>query len=322
MLPRVSIMTATIAVVLVALSLLVRYGPAELLPVSTDAPVARATATEPDQPDLSAPGYMDAMEGPRTEPLLGGQLLFRSFYSPILDRRMPYSIYLPPGYEASHQRYPALYMLHGYFGNYVEWADVGIHQAADRLILAGTIQPLIIVMPEGEQSYYVNHGPTGPRWGDYVIEDVVATIDGSYRTVAHREARAVGGLSMGGNAALHLAFRYPEVFGVVGGHSPTLRWDRPEDKFWFADDAYYAQVNPLELARSADRLDTLRIWLDVGDDDWNWFWVAELHDELEARAIDHQFTFFPGGHDADYWIEYQPRYLEFYDQALSVVARE
>ena len=162
-------------------------------------------------------------------------------------------------------------------------------------------------MVEGETSYYVNQGDGGPRWGDYVERDIVATIDETVRTVPTRGARAVGGLSMGGHAALRIAFQHPDVFGIVGAHSPTLRWERPLDKFGFADDAYYDSVNPLQLARVAPDLDQLRIWIDVGDDDWNWFWVADLHDELAARAIPHEFTYFEGHHDGDYWIEHQER---------------
>jgi enterochelin esterase-like enzyme len=229
---------------------------------------------------------------------------------------MPYSVYLPPGYGSSDRHYPVLYLLHGYFGNYVEWADVGIQQTADRLILAAAIQPMIIVMPEGEQSYYVNHGQHGPRWGDYMLQDVIRVVDSTFRTIPQREARAVGGLSMGGHAALQLAFRNPDVFAIVGAHSPTLRWDRPEDKFAFADDAYYEKVSPLHLARDRDGLDQLHIWIDVGEDDWNWFWVEELHDQLDARGIDHEFVFLGGGHDAEYWIEYRRQYLLFYDAAF------
>lgn len=275
--------------------------------------LASATAPGESQPVLDP---TPATESPRTRTLQGGQLLQRSFQSAALQRQMPYYIYLPPGYQSSDARYPVLYMLHGYYGSFMEWADIGIHQAADEMIQAQEIEPMIVVLVEGETSYFVNHGDAGPRWGDYVERDVVAIIDDTYRTIPTREARAVGGLSMGGQGALRMAFQHPEIFGIVGAHSPTVRWERPDEKFEFADDAYYDSINPLQLARVAPNLDQLQIWIDVGDDDWNWFWVADLHTELEARAIPHEFTYFPGPHEGEYWIAHQKAYLDYYSRAF------
>ncbi|MFN0072589.1 MAG: alpha/beta hydrolase [Chloroflexota bacterium] len=272
-----------------------------------------AAAPSDELPDT---GFVPATQSPPANHLLGGQLLQRSLWSVALGRGMPYSIYLPPDYQSSDTRYPVLYLLHGYYGNYMEWADIGIHRVADEMIRVQTIEPLIVVMVEGETSYFVNHGDSGPRWGDYVERDVVTTIDESYRTIPTRAARAVGGLSMGGHAALRIAFQHPEIFGGVGAHSPTLRWERPEDKFEFADDTYYDSINPLQIAREAPSLDQLRIWIDVGDEDWNWFWVSDLHDELTTRTIPHEFSFFRGQHEGTYWSAHLVTYLDFYARAF------
>jgi enterochelin esterase-like enzyme len=266
--------------------------------------------------ELMIPGFTVAVEGPRSLPLRGGQLWPHAFMSPTLGRLMPYYVYLPPGYEKGDGRYPVLYLLHGYYGNFEEWAEVGIHQAADKLILSGEIQPMIIVMPEGEQSYYVNHGVDGPRWGDYIVNDVVTEIDRNYRTIPSADARAIGGLSMGGTGALHLAFTHPTEFGIVGAHAPTLKWDRPEDKFPFADDDYYRSVNPLIEASELDGFEHMIIMLDVGDDDAGWFTVDQLYNELDERGIVSELNYLDGTHSAEYWIEHQWEYLPAYDRAF------
>src|SRR2546422_915339 len=85
-----------------------------------------------------------------------------SSYSPALNRTMPYLVYLPPGYESGARRYPVLYMLHGNSGSYEEWAAYGLIGRADDMIMAGEIQPLIIVLPQGDYSYWVNLVDGGP----------------------------------------------------------------------------------------------------------------------------------------------------------------
>src|SRR5262245_32561407 len=84
-------------------------------------------------------------------PDLGGasQLESRTFESAALGRPMPYLLYLPPGYATSARRYPVLYMLHGMGGTDSQWRSLGLLDAADRMIRAREIQPLIIVMPQG-----------------------------------------------------------------------------------------------------------------------------------------------------------------------------
>jgi enterochelin esterase-like enzyme len=292
--------------------------PAPILDPVVQLPDISPSVLPPTVPgdELMIPGLTVAVEGPRSLPLRGGQLWPHAFMSPTLERLMPYYVYLPPGYEKGDGRYPVLYLLHGYYGNFEEWAEVGVHQAADKLILSGEIQPVIIVMPEGEQSYYVNHGADGPRWGDYIVNDVVNEIDRNYRTIPTAEARAIGGLSMGGTGALHLAFTHPTEFGVVGAHAPTLKWDRPDDKFSFADDEYYRSVNPLVEASELDGFERMIIMLDVGDDDAGWFTVDQLYQALDERGIVSELDYLDGSHSAEYWIDHQWEYLPAYDRAF------
>ena len=73
---------------------------------------------------------------------------------------MTYDAYLPPGYDAAanaNVRYPTLYMLHGGSGFVTEWVDYGLLENADALIRDGTVAPMIIVLPEGDQEYWVDH---------------------------------------------------------------------------------------------------------------------------------------------------------------------
>ncbi|HZS00219.1 MAG TPA: alpha/beta hydrolase-fold protein [Chloroflexota bacterium] len=244
-----------------------------------------------------------------------GRFLERWFDSAALERSMRYFIYLPPGYDASGRLYPVLYLLHGASGEAEEWAAYGFLNRLDAGILAGTLNPFIAVLPEGEFGYWINHADEGYRWGDYLTHDVVADVDANFRTRPAAAARAVGGLSMGGAGGLVQAFTYPSVFGVVGAHSPSLREDNSVVPF-LGEGAEFAERDPLSLARTRDSLDRLRIWLDIGEADQFYPRALALHATLNERGVAHEWHAFPGEHYDGYWIEHTPDYLGFYSRAL------
>jgi enterochelin esterase-like enzyme len=251
-----------------------------------------------------------------SEPLQGF-LLDDHLTSPIIGDSFPYRVYLPPDYLSSPQRrYPVLYMLHGAGGNYTEWSDSFLPEQLDRLIVARQVEPMIVVMPDdGESTYYANWD-NGPRWGDYISEDVVNTIDQRYRTLTSPSERAIGGLSMGGLGALNLAFQHPDVFGVVGSHSPSVRL-APDPALWFLTGQNFWDNDPVWLAEHATGLDSLKIWLDVGTDD---VWLPNIeavHSTLVSESLHVEYHEFPGPHEAEYWIEHVPDYLRFYSTALA-----
>jgi esterase/lipase superfamily enzyme len=190
---------------------------------------------------------------PRASAYVGpiqGSLREMEFYSPALDRDVSYFIYLPPEYARAGRRYPVLYMLHSASGDKEEWLAYGLVDVADQAFKSGELEPLMIVLPQGDFSYWANHAADGPRWGDYLAADLVRHIDASYRTLRAPESRAIGGLSMGGWGALHQAFGRPDVFGIVGAHSPALRTDDGSIAFVGVGDEF-ARKDPLRLAHTA-----------------------------------------------------------------------
>lgn len=255
---------------------------------------------------------------PAASPYIGdinGMLREFEFYSAALNADMRYFIYLPPDYTSAGRRYPVLYMLHGAAGDKEEWLAIGLIDAADRAIRSEDVEPMVIVLPDGDLSYWANHARGGPRWGDYLADDLVRHIDASYRTLAEPADRAVGGLSMGAWGALHLAFTRPDVFGTLGAHSPSLRTG--DAMAFLGDQEELRRKDPLALAQTADSIEDLQIWIDVGEDD-PWLERAELlHNVLEERGIWHTWSVFPGGHDADYWEAHLLDYLRFYGSALA-----
>ncbi|HEU5317841.1 MAG TPA: alpha/beta hydrolase-fold protein, partial [Chloroflexota bacterium] len=156
-----------------------------------------------------------------------GRWVEQSFFSPALGRETTYLAWLPPGYASSESAYPTLYLLHGVGGaagvGPEEWLGYALTETLERMLALRLLEPMIVVLPQGEQSYWVNHADGGPRWADFVAVDLVADVDATFRTAPTREARAVGGLSMGGHGALQLAYNFADTFSVAGAHSPSLR---------------------------------------------------------------------------------------------------
>ena len=142
------------------------------------------------------------------------------------------TVVLPPGYdEAPSARYPAVYLLHAwdagpdsFLGRGYEGLDLQI--ALGSAIEARRVGPMIFVLPDARTKlgggWYTN-SVTGGAWEDFVARDVVAHVDRTYRTIADRNGRAIGGQSMGAYGALRIAMNHTETFGsVVAISAPNL----------------------------------------------------------------------------------------------------
>src|SRR5487761_1799519 len=131
-----------------------------------------------------------------------------------------FNIILPHDYAATGRRFPVLYLLHGFSGHYSDWCR--------NTRIVDYVKPYeeIIVMPEGENSWYVNNA-TNPKmqWEDYIIEDLIPYVDAHYRTITSRQGRAIAGLSMGGYGAMFLGLKYHEMFAAVASLSGVLAHD-------------------------------------------------------------------------------------------------
>ncbi len=195
-------------------------------------------------------------------------------------------VHLPACYDRTSTRYPTIYLVHGSGADEQQWIDLGLTAQADRLVRIAATGPAIIVMPrEGEAS-----SSTEAR---NLVDDVVPWADANFRTVPDRTRRAVGGISRGGEAALKAAADRPDLFGAVGGHSPTL----PDDL-----EQLVVGLRPLSG----------RIWLDVGSDDHLRREVAPFAAELDGSGTRAALTIGQGDHDRAYWSSEVERYLDFY----------
>lgn len=303
-----------------------------LTPTLTRTPSVTPTFTPTPLPTLT--------RTPTRTPLPVGHItrIDTQYHSAALNEDRRIFIYLPPGYNESPQRrYPVLYLLHGYGGftsqSTTEWEQWGLKEKAEAMIVSGQIQPVIIVQPsgfmgDGQPSYFFNHGPgtDGKRWGDAIWADAVNYVDANYRTLRQVSSRAIGGFSLGGQGALSLALLHPEVFKIVGGHSPSFRG--ADGSIPFIDDwNYFNQFDPIWLVENTDTGRQLTLWMDVGTDDdrvrncgpGSNRCVEAFHELLLARGMPHDWhDTWPGPHEGTaYWGPHIPDYLIWYSSKLA-----
>ena len=186
------------------------------------------------------------------------------FPSEQLGNKRTLSVYLPPDYGTDPtRRYPVFYLQDGQnlfdpgtaFGG-VPWAA---GETAERLIRAGTIDPVILVGVANTDRRLEEYGPkaVGRRgsgrdfpYGRFLVDEVKPFIDRTYTTRPERKYTAVGGSSLGGLISLFLAQWHPTVFGKCAALSPSVWWEKDMILRLFLE-------NPRRLRRT-------RFWLDTG----------------------------------------------------------
>lgn len=139
------------------------------------------------------------------------------FDSPSLNEKRFVNILLPLDYEASTERYPVLYLLHGLGDKHTAWSLM--------TNLSGYAQKmkLIVVMPDAGRSFYANSAADPKaRFEDMIIKDLVPFVDGHFRTIPLPRSRAVAGLSMGGYGAVFLGLKHFDQFAAIGCFSGAV----------------------------------------------------------------------------------------------------
>lgn len=266
------------------------------IPTSTPepAPTPSPTATPSPAPGCNERvGRIDFGQAPSAISALGG---------------VPYAVYFPPCYD-TRLRYPVVYLMHG-SPNFDEthWLDLGLEEGADAAISSQRVPPFLAVLPRGDIDGSFGNTSGGPgSWEQVMVEELIPYIDSTYNALPDREGRAIGGISRGAVWALEIAFRHPDLFGAVGGHSSALAVNLAPPVF-----------DPIEIARSeqSSALGGLRILLDAGDRDWALQQTAELHAILDARGIANTFLVGRGSHAAEYWSSQIDAYVNFYGSAF------
>jgi len=262
-----------------------------------------------------------------SKPHLSSTLRDVTFHSSSLNRDMHYRVILPRGYDSSEKRYPALFLLHGLYGDFTNWST--------RTNLVDDVSDLnlIVAMPDAGNSWYVNSASNpDDKFEDYIVKDFVAEIDEHYRTIPEGYARAIAGLSMGGYAAVKFSLKYPTMFYRVGGISAALDASADLDEkngdfreglrkvFGELGSPVRVQNDVFSLLSRASVKELPRYYLDCGSDDMFLAVNRKFASRVQESKILYEFHEMPGNHNWKYWDEAIGRFLLFLSRSSFLVS--
>jgi hypothetical protein len=172
----------------------------------------------------------------------------------------PFNVILPPGYAAGEIRYPVVYVLHAYEGDEGTQAW-NVKQDMEKMLAAGAVRNMILVFPDASNALRGSMYLSSPTIGDYetyLAQDLVDYVDSNYRTLPQPASRGITGCWHGGDGALHLALRHPDIFSVVAPYSAIYDWAKDP---MLAAGAMSFRREPQSLAEFTPMEPSTRTWI-------------------------------------------------------------
>ena len=187
------------------------------------------------------------------------QIHFDHIFIPTTKDQRTLRIYLPEGYDDDVTRYPVLYMhdAQNLFDDQTAYGGFswGIKDTLDHLIQDNLIPKLILVGIDNAPIRFDEYMPWksaelvdelfGEVWGgkgdiyaDFIVKDLKHYIDANYKTKTDYAHTMIAGSSLGGLISSYIAFKYTDIFGVVGVFSLAS---------WFNEDRYLSYLDQAPL---------------------------------------------------------------------------
>ena len=261
--------------------------------------------------------------------------IFRiSFMAETLGRTVPLTVILPTDkvYFGDMPRrepgkpYKTLYLLHGILGDDTDWLY------GTRIARWAAEKDLCVVMPSGENMFYVDQPDTGNRFGEFIGRELVEFTRKTFPLSHKREDTYIGGLSMGGYGAMRNGLKYSDTFGAIIGLSsaflvdesllivnpnPTFPSDRQEyKKAVFGQDleaAIASDKNPYVLIRQhlEQKKEIPAIFMACGKDDFLLSKNQKFVSFLRENNVPVHYIEAPGSHEWDFWDTHIKKALEW-----------
>lgn len=254
-----------------------------------------------------------------------------SILSKSLMRTVPVNVILPadkmvfPGMpEPPEKPFKTLYLLHGVFGSYIDWVN------GTRIQRYAEEHDLAVVMPSGDNAFYVDQPGANNYYGEFVGKELVELTRKMFPLSRKREDTFIGGLSMGGYGAMRNGLKYWENFGSIVALSGALLVEdvakRTNDDPFFLNRRDYAEAcfgdlskildsdrNPKYLVRQLKKegRPIPRIYMACGDADSLLPANQDMAAFLKEQGADVTFEVGPGAHEWDFWDTYIRRAIEW-----------
>lgn len=238
------------------------------------------------------------------------------FFSESLEKATAMKVILP---DASVKGpFATLYQLHGLSDDCTGWTRrTSIERYVDGL-------PLVVVMPDGGRGFYTD-ALEGDAYESHIMKDTIEFVEKFFPVRKKREARAIGGLSMGGYGAMKLGLKYPKVFASIAAHSGAY-WrsdgagfpSTPERVRIFGEEPAEGGNDVFKLAEGLAGGDYPAIRFDCGKKDGLLGGNRDLHRHLLKLGMKHVYREYPGAHNWAYWDAHFPKALGFHRRNLGI----
>ena len=245
-------------------------------------------------------------------------------------RTVPINLILPTdkmlfGTDASpaEKSFKTLYLLHGIFGNYTDWV------CGTRIQSWAQDRNLAVVMPSGDNSFYVDNRRSHALYGTFIGKELVDFTRRSFPLSRNREDTFIGGLSMGGYGSIVNALQNPDTFGAVCALSSAtiiggeLQLKENSDSLLNSKGYFESVFGDLDKVRGSEKdYDFLaekvaksgtmpKFYMACGTEDGLFESNVQFKDRLVSLGYDVTWEQGPGGHDWYFWDKYILKAMEW-----------
>ena len=176
------------------------------------------------------------------------------------------------------EKFKTLYLLHGMLGNHTDWID------GTRIQRWAQEKNLAVVMPAGENRFYVDNPREGAYFGEYIGRELVEMTRKMFPLSEKREDTFIAGLSMGGYGAIRNGLKYHKTFSHIAGLICKLK---------------------------EEKADIPKIYLCCGTEDFLLKYNRDYRDFLTEKGVAVTYEEGPGAHEWDFWDTYIKKVMEW-----------